>query len=174
MAQKAALKTNLLTDAALSPNLGLEVGLSPKWTLDLGAEINFWTVNGHKWKHWLFTPEFRYWFCEKFAGHFLGFHALTGEYNFGNIKNSFTLLNSNFSPLTDRRVQGWGAGAGIGYGYSWILNDHWSMEAEIGIGWVYTRYDVFPCAECGDKLESNRVHNYFGPTKAAVNLIYVF
>jgi len=33
---------------------------------------------------------------------------------------------------------------------------------------------VFPCAHCGTKLASDRQHNYFGPTKAAVNLVYVF
>lgn len=174
MAQKVGLKTNLLTDVALSPNVGIEFGLNPKWTLDLTGEFNFWTVNQHKWKHWLAQPEFRYWFCERFAGHFIGFHAIGGEFNFGNITNSVKFLNNDFSQLTKQRVQGWGAGAGFSYGYSWILSDHWNLEAEIGVGWIYTRYDVFPCAQCGDKLESNRVHNYVGPTKLALALEYLF
>ena len=174
MAQKVGLKTNLLTDVALSPNVGIEFGLNPKWTLDLTGEFNFWTVNQHKWKHWLAQPEFRYWFCERFAGHFIGFHAIGGEFNFGNITNSVKFLNNDFSQLTKQRVQGWGAGAGFSYGYSWILSDHWNLEAEIGVGWIYTRYDVFPCAQCGDKFESNRVHNYVGPTKLALALEYLF
>lgn len=173
-AQKAALKTNLLTDGFLSPNLGLEIGLAPKWTLDVTGEINFWTVNQHKWKHWLVQPEARYWFCERFAGHFLGVHAIGGQYNFGNIKNSINFLGSDFSQLTDNRIQGWGAGAGVAYGYSWILNSHWNFEAEIGIGWIYTRFDKFPCAECGTAIEKDHPHNYFGPTKAALNLVYTF
>lgn len=174
-AQKVALKTNLLTDfVALSPNIGAEFGLKPNWTLDVSGEINFWTVNKHKWKHWFLSPEARYWFCERFAGHFLGFHALVGEFNAGNIKNNFKLFNNDFSPLTDKRYQGWGAGLGVAYGYSWILSDHWNIEAEIGLGWIHTRYDVFPCTECGEKLESGQVHNYFGPTKLAVALEYLF
>lgn len=173
-AQHVGLKTNLLTDGFLSPNLGIEIGLAPKWTLEATYEGNFWTVNDHLWKHWFVQPEARYWFCERFAGHFLGLHAIGGEYNFGNITNNFKMLGSDFSSLTDNRVQGWGAGAGIAYGYSWILGKHWNFEAEIGIGWIYTRYDKYPCAVCGTAIEKDQDHNYFGPTKAALSLVYLF
>ena len=173
-AQKVGLKTNLLYDGLASPNLGVEIGLAPKWTLDVSGNVNFWNVNNHKWKHWLVQPEARYWFCERFAGHFVGVHALGGQFNLGNIKNSINFLGSNFSNLTDYRYQGWGVGAGVAYGYSWILNSHWNFEAEIGIGYIYTRYDKFPCAECGTAIEKDRPHNYFGPTKAALSLVYLF
>lgn len=172
--QNIGLKTNFLGDAVLSPNLGIEIGLSPKWTMDITGEINFWDVNNHTWKHWAVQPEFRYWFCERFMGNFIGFHAIGGEYNFGNIKNNIKFLGSDFSKLKDRRYQGWGAGLGFVYGHAWILGEHWNLEGEIGIGWIYTRYDAYPCAECGDKLESNRPHNYFGPTKLALSLVYLF
>lgn len=173
-AQKAALKTNFIGDALLSPNLALEVGLAPKWTLDISGQFNFWTVNDHKWKHWVVQPEARYWFCERFVGHFLGFHALGGEYNFGKLHNNINLLGTDLSKLTDHRYQGWGVGAGIAYGYDWVLAEHWNLEAEIGIGWIYTRFDSYPCADCGKKIDSNKVHNYVGPTKAAINLVYLF
>lgn len=173
-AQEVGIKTNLLTDATLSPNLGVEVGLAPKWSLDVMGEVNFWSVNRHLWKHWFVQPEARYWFCDRFAGHFLGIHALGGQYNFGNIRNGVTFLGSKFKNLTDYRYQGWAAGAGIAYGYAWVLAKHWNLEAEIGIGWLYTRFDKFSCHNCGKKLESNRPHNYVGPTKLAVNLEYIF
>ena len=173
-AQKAALKTNFIGDALLSPNLALEVGLAPKWTLDISGQFNFWTVNDHKWKHWVVQPEARYWFCERFVGHFLGFHALGGEYNFGKLHNNINLLGTDLSKLIDHRYQGWGIGAGIAYGYDWVLAEHWNLEAEIGIGWIYTRFDSYPCADCGKKIDSNKVHNYVGPTKAAINLVYLF
>ena len=173
-AQKAALKTNLLTDGFLSPNIGVEIGLAPKWTLDVLGEVNFWTINKHKWKHWLVQPEARYWFCERFAGHFVGVHALGGQYNFGFIKNDANFLGSDFSKLTDYRYEGWGAGAGVAYGYSWIINNHWNIEAEVGVGWIYTRFDKYPCEECGTAIEKDQPHNYFGPTKAAINLVYTF
>ena len=173
-AQKVALKSNLLYDAALSPNLGIEVGLAPKWTLDVSGQGNFWTVNDHKWKHWLIQPEARYWFCRRFAGHFLGLHALGGQYNVGNIDLPVNFLGTDFHNLKDKRYQGWGVGAGIAYGYAWPVHPHWNIEAEIGIGWIYTRFDSYPCAECGSKISNNRPHNYVGPTKAAVNIVYLF
>ena len=172
-AQKAALKTNLVSDVLLSPNLGLEVGLAKKWTLNLAGQFNLWTFNDMKWRHWLAQPEFRYWFCRRFQGHFLGLHAIGGEFNFGNIDVNTKFLGSDFRKLKDRRYEGWGAGAGIAYGYDWILSRHWNLETEIGIGWIYARYDEYPCAECGKKLGSGH-HNYYGPTKVALNLEYVF
>ena len=48
------------------------------------------------------------------------------------------------------------------------------MEAEIGLGYVYSRADKYECPRCGDQLENNEPHHYVGPTKVAVNLIYVF
>ncbi|MCH5229766.1 MAG: DUF3575 domain-containing protein [Muribaculaceae bacterium] len=174
MSAQVGVKTNIVGDALLSPALGIEVGLAPHWTLDATGEVNFWSVNGHLWKHWLAQPEARYWFCDRFAGHFLGLHAIGGQYNFGNIHNGITFLGSKFKNLSDYRYQGWAVGAGIGYGYSWVLAKHWNFEAEIGIGWIYTRYDKFRCKNCGKKLESNRVHNYVGPTKVSLALEYIF
>ena len=173
-AKTIGIKSNLLTDIAASPNLGIEVGVAPKWSIELVGEINDWSINRHLWKHWLVQPAARYWFCDRFAGHFIGFHALGGQYNFGNIHNNITFLGSRFKNLTDYRYQGWAAGAGIGYGYAWVLGKHWNLEAEIGIGWLYTRFDKFSCQNCGKRLEKNRPHNYVGPTKLAINFEYIF
>lgn len=174
-AQDVALKTNLVSDALLNPNLGIEIGLAPRWTLDVTGQMNLWTVgDGHKWRHWLAQPEARYWFCQRFAGHFVGLHAIAMEYNIGNLDMNFKFLGTDFRKLRDRRYEGWGFGAGVAYGYAWPLSRHWNMEAEIGIGWVWTRSDAYPCAECGTRLEKGKVHNYFGPTKVALNLEYLF
>ena len=48
----------------------------------------------------------------------------------------------DLSVLSDRRYQGWFAGGGIAYGYAWILNKRWNLEAELVLGWIYTRYDL--------------------------------
>lgn len=173
-AQNVALKTNLVGDGLLSPNAAIEVGLAPKWSAELSGQFNFWDVNGHKWKHWVVQPEFRYWLCERFTGHFFGLHLLGGEYNFGNIDAGFKFLGSDFRNLKDMRYQGWGAGAGIAYGYAWPVAKHWNIEAELGIGWIYTRYDSYPCVTCGRKIDSDKPHNYVGPTKAALNIVYLF
>ena len=173
-AQYAGIKTNIIGDALASPNLAVEIGLAPKWTLDLSGELNLWTINSHKWKHWVVQPEARYWLCERFAGSFFGLHALGGQYNFGHIKNGINFLGSDFSRLTDHRFQGWGVGAGIAYGYAWLLSEHWNLEAEIGIGWIFTKFDEYDCEDCVRKTGSNLKHNYFGPTKLSLAIEYLF
>lgn len=171
---QVALKTNILSDATLSPDLGLEVPLHNKWSVDVSGNVNFWTVDGHRWRHWIVQPELRYWLCEHFTGHFFGLHVFGGQYNVGNLNMDFSFLGTDFSKLKDTRYEGWYGGAGLAYGYTWVLSRHWSMEAELGIGWSYTRYDRYRCANCGKKIESDKPHNYFGVTKGAVNLVYVF
>ena len=174
-AQKAAIKTNLLYDATATLNGGVEVKFAPKWTGGLSANLNAWAIKDHRWKHWLVQPEARYWFCDATAGHFVAAHLLGGQYNIGNIDlGDFKFLGTNLAGLKDHRYQGWFAGAGIAYGYSWILGRHWNLEAELGIGWIHTRFDKYPCTKCGTKIYSDRVHNYVGPTKLALNLVYIF
>ncbi len=174
-AQDVAVKTNLVSDGLLNINLGAEIGLAPKWTLDVTGDLNTWTLSHQRrWKHWLIQPEARYWFCDRFGGHFIGGHLHGGQYNIGGFNGRWHLLGTDARKLKDTRYQGWFAGAGIVYGYAWALSRHWNIEAEIGLGWTYTRYDQFRCAGCGKKIDSNHPHNFVGPTKSAVNLVYVF
>lgn len=172
--QDMTVKTNLLYDATLTANAGVEVGLAPRWSFDLSGNYNGWAVDGKKWKHWLVQPELRYWFCDHFAGHFVGIHAVGGQYNFGNFDTSLKFLGTDYSVFADERHQGWYVGGGIAYGYSFILSRHWNLELELGLGYVYTRYDVFECEGCGRKVKEDRPHHYVGPTKAAINLVYEF
>lgn len=173
-AQDVALKTNLLSDGFLNVNAGMEASIGTHWSVELTGDLNCWNLShGRKWKHWLVQPEARYWFCEALGGHFAGVHALIGQYNAGHIDLPFSLPATDFSALKTRRYQGWAGGLGLTYGYSWLLSRHWNLEAELGLGWVYTRFDRFECAGCGRRTGKGK-HNYVGPTKAAVNLVYLF
>lgn len=172
-AQQVGIKSNVLADAFLSPNLGMEVSLSQKFSLDVTGQVNFWTVDNHKWKHWLVQPEGRYWFCQALSGHFVGLHALAGEFNLGNINLPIDFVGAGTHRYRDERYQGWMAGAGVAYGYSWMLHKHWNLEAEIGVGWIYNHYDKYECVTCGRRTGKGH-HNYFGPTKAAINIVYIF
>lgn len=175
-AQNFAAKTNLLYDLTSTINIGAEAALAPKWSFDLSGNMNFWSFShGKRWKQWMIQPEARYWLCRNMGGHFFAAHALGGQYNVGHVNLDFlSFLGDNFKEFKDFRHQGWFAGAGIGYGYSWILGKHWNLEAEIAVGYVYTRYDVYECAGCGKKVDTDREKHYIGPTKAAINLVYVF
>ncbi|MCD8292310.1 MAG: DUF3575 domain-containing protein [Prevotellaceae bacterium] len=173
--QEVAVKTNLFSDAFANINVGAEAALAPKWTLDLEGELNTWTLShGRRWKHWALQPEARYWLCDRFGGHFLGVHIHTGQFNMGGFDGILNFLGTDARKLKDSRYQGWFVGAGVAYGYDWILSRHLNLEAEIGIGYSYTHFDRFDCAGCGKKAEAGKSHNYVGPTRAAVNLVYLF
>ena len=173
--QSFAVKTNLLYDATATANAGIELALAPRWTFDLSGNYNAWPIDGQKWKHWMAQPELRYWFCDRYSRHFLGVHALGGRFNVGNIAalKDVRFLGIDFSNLADYRYQGWGAGAGIAYGYAFILGRHWNLELELGAGYVYLEYDKYRCEDCARHAGSGHNH-YVGPTKAAINLVYVF
>lgn len=170
-----AIKSNILYDLTATVSAGIEVGLAPRWSLDVSGNFNAWTMkNDRRWKHYLVQPEVRYWLCDRFMGHFLALHLHGGQYNFGGIKNSINFLGTNLSNLTTHRYQGWFAGAGVGYGYAFVLGRHWNLELEAGIGYAYTVFDEFECAGCGRKVNTDLNHHYFGPTKLAVNFVYLF
>lgn len=173
--QQVALKTNLIDDALLDINVGIEVGVAPKWSVDMPVSLNYWKLsNNCQWRHWAVQPGARYWFCERFQGHFVGAHAHGGMYNVGGFNGRINILGTDLRKLADARYQGWFAGAGISYGYAWILGKHWNIEGEIGLGFAYTRYDRFKCSGCGQKTASDKSHVYWGPTKAAINIVYIF
>ena len=159
-AQKIAVKTNLLYGTyASSPNLETEFGISPRGTVDLGAGFNWFTSvhssSNKKLVHWLGSVEYRYWTCERFSGHFWGIHILGGQYN----------IAGHHLPLL------FGDDSGP-YRYHFLLGNRWSLEANIGIGYVRLHYDKFRCETCGEKTGTEN-RNYFGPTKAAVSLIFL-
>ena len=170
-AQKVALKTNLHYDATSTPNLGAELALGKKSTLQLFYGLNPWKFASDRTKqlrHWLLMPEYRYWTCQKFNGHFFGIHALGGEYNVKNVDLPFGIL-----PKTEkgRHYEGWYVGGGLTYGYQWLLSEHLNLEGSIGLGYIYSPYKLY--GRC-DKCLNEDHRNYVGPTKAALSLIYAF
>lgn len=175
-AQRMGVKTNLLYDATATINLGVEARVADRWTVDVSGNYNGWNMgkNNRKWKHWLLQPEARYWFCEAFNGHFVGAHLLGGEVNVGHVNFGMNIFGTHFRNLKNYRYEGWYAGLGVAYGYSFILADHWNLELTAGLGYIHARYNKYQCQECGERVASNLKHNYFGPTKLGVTLMYTF
>ena len=131
---------------------------------------NPWTLNkddNKKIKHWMVMPEFRYWLCERFNGHFFGIHTGFAEYNISGVRIPFQNKSTQ-----EHRYEGWATGIGISYGYTWILGKRWNLEANIGAGYIYTKYDKYECKTCG-RFKGNQKKHYFGPTKAGISLIYI-
>ncbi|MDR2912812.1 MAG: DUF3575 domain-containing protein [Alistipes sp.] len=166
-----AIKTNLLYGAAtLTPNLSVEFGLGKKTTLEFGASHNPWNLKGslesnRKLVHMILKPEFRYWLCERFDGHFFGVHALFSRYNIGTY---------NVPPLFKKayRYDGYAFGAGITYGYSLSLAKRWSAEFAVGVGAMKLSYDRFDCAACNLTSQPD-TKTYIGPTNASASLVFL-
>ena len=170
MQGQVAVKTNVVMDAFRLPNLGVEVGLSKKLTLDVPVYYNPWKFSDTKqMKLFMVQPELRYWLCDKFNGHFFGAHLMGGAYNTKGIKPPFALWDD----MKDFRYKGRFYGGGVSYGYQFILGRHWNLEATVGVGYAYVTYKKYECSDCGEQLEKSH-KNYFGPTKAALSLIYLF
>lgn len=171
---EVGIKTNLLYGGyALTPNLGAEIGLGRRTTLDVSGSYNWFNLDGNKNNnkkrvHWMVQPEFRYFLCEKFNGHFFGVHALYSQYNIGS--HNLPMLFGKDSK--DFRHEGWAAGAGVSYGYQLMLGRSWNLEFNIGVGYAQLKYDKYACPKCGDKVGTETKH-YFGPTKAGVSLIWI-
>ena len=143
-AQDIAVKTNLLYWATSTPNIGFEFGLGKRTTLDLVGGL-----------------------CERFNGHFFGIHTGFAEYNISGVRIPFQNKSTQ-----EHRYEGWATGIGISYGYTWILGKRWNLEANIGAGYIYTKYDKYECKTCG-RFKDNQKKHYFGPTKAGISLIYI-
>lgn len=182
-AQKVGLKTNALYWATTTPNLGFEVAMGDRFTFYLDGGYNPWTLDkdveiNRKARHFLVSPEVRYWFCESFNGHFIGVNGNYTQFNISAfpIPNVFYTTGSE-GPITDfsrtERYQGWAAGAGLTYGYQWILGKNWNLEATVGLGYWYTVYDEYENRKCGLFRQTNELH-LFGPTRCGLSFIYLF
>ncbi len=179
-AQKLAVKTNALYWGTATPNLGLEYAMADRWTLELEGGYNPWTFDSEKnmkIKHWLVSPEVRYWFCESFLGHFVG---INGNYTLFNISGIptpgvFIDLSSNTdskTDLKDSRVQGWAVGAGVTYGYAFPIARRWNMELTLGYGIWYTEYGQYESRKCG--LFQQDVQKWaLGPTALGVSFMFM-
>lgn len=188
-----ALKTNLVGWATTTTNLGIEVGMGQKSSLQLMGYFNPWDFGDNKhFRFWTVQPEYRYWFCQKFNGWFLGVHLLGGEYNASKINFPFkaltwgkaTDINENFPDKdhnsgwpniqkenSGRHVEGWDIGAGISAGYQWVLAKHWNLEASLGIGYVYSKLKYI--GRCQQTIDKRNI-NYVGLTNAQVSFLYFF
>ncbi len=178
-AQKIAIKNNMLYDAIPTVNLGIEIGLGRRTTLDISGNYNAWDMNkaqNEKLRHMLIQPEFRYYFCEKMNGHFIGAHVHGMEYNVCGhnwLLNTFkTASTLNGFSEEKSRYQGVGYGAGIVYGYDIVLSSHFNIELAVGAGYVHLDYDRYGPDKCSAFLGSD-VKDYWGLTKLGVSLVYV-
>lgn len=181
-AQKIGVKSNALYWATATPNLGFEFAMGERWTFDIGGGYNPWTLDAEKnmkVRHWLVSPEIRYWFCNSFQGHFLGINGNFTQFNIGAlpfaIPDLFISLSGDSGAAPDlqsSRIQGWAVGAGLTYGYAFPIARRWNMEFTCGFGWWYSAYDSFESRECGLFQQAVQKHA-LGPSALGISFIYM-
>lgn len=179
-AQRIGVKTNALYLATSTPNIGLEYAFSDRFSLELEGGYNPWTLDSDrnmKAKHFLVSPEVRYWFCESFNGHFIGINANYTLFNLSGVDVPAVFFSSARSAmvledLKNRRSEGWAAGAGLTYGCVWPIARRWNLECKVGLGYWYTDYDKFESRKCG-LFQEHVSHGAFGPTALGISFIYL-
>ena len=169
---RLAVKTNLLYGGALlTPNLSLEIATGPRQTFEFNGSYQWWgrkdspSDNHKQLAHWTLRPEYRWWACERFNGHYLGAHALYSRYYVSG-RDLPLLFEKEYS------YDGHALGAGLTYGYHLPIGKRWGLEFNIGIGYAYMWYDRGNCSKC-DPLPESKTKHYFGPTRAGVNLVFM-
>lgn len=172
---KAAFKTNLLYDATATVNLGVEFAVAPKLTIDISGNFHPWILpGGRRLTHLLVQPELRWWIKERFKGHFVAFNVLAADYNAGNIPNNITIMGRSLSALGRYRLDGKAFGAGVAYGYAFRVGKRLNIELEAGLGYISSKFDAYRLDADESLYAENSTVQYFGPTKGALNIVYLF
>jgi Protein of unknown function (DUF3575). len=168
-ANNYALKTNLILWGLATPNLAIEKRINKNVTAELSIGVKPGdSEHDGKSVSYLIQPEIRYWFSRSFNGGYLGYHFYYSHFGAENMIFPFQrkgLSNSEW-------YAGYLYGMGIACGYQWALNKHWHIEATAGVGYVHLAYKITWNNSWNSKKRLD--YNYFGLTKAAINLVYVF
>lgn len=154
------LKTDIPYWALLVANLGVEVRLSDHWSLDIPVMYSPYTVSpSFRFRIFAVQPSARYWLRADMTGHFFGIHAMGGMFNLSvNDSRRFQDINGAW-------------GGGIDYGYTLRFSKHWGMEFNIGVGYLWSKYETFYNIENGASYNRTTL-NYFGITRLGISLIY--
>lgn len=167
---KYALKTNVLLWANATPNVSIERRLNKNVSIDLLLAVKKVTSDYESQSlSYLIQPEIRYWFSSCFNGFNIGYHMYYSNYGAGDIIFPFQrkgLPNDLF-------YEGYLYGMGASVGYQKRINKHFAVEGVIGTGYIHLSYDQISWNSSWHNKKSLD-YNYWGLTKAEVNIAYLF
>lgn len=119
-AQRVAISTNLIEIASLSPSIGFELITSHHSSVSLNTSFAPWKVSSKIYnKHISLDFSYKYWFNQSLYAHYLSVNTLASSYDF---------------KIGKRDYKGQVIGLGLGYGYSFVLNKHFNIIPNIGLG----------------------------------------
>ncbi|WP_310557859.1 DUF3575 domain-containing protein [Flavobacterium sp.] len=141
------IKGNAVTALALVPNIGIETSIGKKSTFQFDIVASFWSsINGRPFEFYMFTPEYRYHFREKYNGFYAGANAGFDAYN---------ITKWNYYAARIHQI-GVGYRIGATIGYEKKLNDRFMLDFFLGGGTHQGFYHSY-YIETGER---------FGPDKA--------
>lgn len=161
-----AVRTNMLYDAITIPNIGLEAYVTENISVGLNWMYSWWKSDkSHKyWRTYGGDVHADYWFDTTdhlWKGHHVGVYAQMLTYDFEWKGKGY---------LGPR----WNWGGGISYGYALWLNSTFSIDFNIGLGYVSGKYYEYVPSQRQDIYywESTKNRRWLGPTKAEVSLVW--
>lgn len=161
-----SVKTNLLWDAALCANLGFEIELWPHWSLDVPVWYSPYDIT-ERWRIRLLAtqPEVRFWPKDAGVGHYFGIHATVAGFNVSTA-GDYRYQDPNHAAF----------GLGLGYGYAFHLDKarRWSLEAQIGAGYISYEWIKYHNTGRNGKEVSRGSGTYWGVTRAGLTISYKF
>lgn len=158
-----ALKTNLIYDALLTPNFELQWRINPLWSLSLEANVAWWS-NDRRHKYYqimMISPEVRRFVIPRGEWHGMYVGAFLGG-------GKYDLENGN------RGYKGEGGMAGVSVGYMWPISRTLSLEAGLGLGYMFTRYKEYQPYDGHYLYQRTKDLNYVGPLKVKFALAWRF
>ena len=161
-AQSYSLRSNILGLTTTNLNLEASMTLNRKWSLHLPVQYNpFKFGSNRQFRNFYAAPGARYWLLESYMDGFIGMYGTAAMYSVGN------LFGSKY------RYEGEGYGVGLSVGKAYQIGRRWNLEWEVGAGAVWLVYDKYLCKRCGDLVDSDYGWHFL-PTRAALNLVYLF
>ncbi|SHL74763.1 DUF3575 domain-containing protein [Flavobacterium xanthum] len=119
------VKVNAVSTLLTVPNVGIETSIGKKSTFQFDITASFWkSINGKPAQFYIFIPEYRYHFREKYNGFYVGAHVGGTLYNF----QKWNYLN------TDNYEKGVGYMVGATVGYQKKIKERFLLDFFIGGG----------------------------------------
>ena len=158
---RLAIKTNLLYDAILMPSLEVEYRIDDRWSVAVEGSVAWWKRDRRHKYYQIATilPEGRYWFGTKkpWHGHYVGVFAGGSWYDLEN---------------GARGYKGEFFTTGVSYGYMFPIGRSLSIEAGLGVGFLYTTYEEYLPIDGHYVYQQTSRTNWFGPVKVKLALVW--
>lgn len=158
-----AVKTNMLYYPILMPNLELEWLVNDRWSVALEGNLAWWGSyeKEQSYRVNVIDAEVRRWIKPRAPWHgmYAGLIAGGGYYDLEKGTPGY---------------YGSGLMTGLSFGYMWPITGRLSLESELGVGYVYTRYKEYTPFEGHHVYLRTKELNYFGPIKLKFSIVWRF